>query len=128
MPAFNQVILMGNLTRDVEQRTTPKGTVVGQFGLAINRSWTADNGERKEEVLFVDCTAFGRQAETLAKYVRKGDPLFVQGRLRREEWEKDGVKKSATRVVVEEFQFLGKRKNDGPAATPGEVAGDEPPY
>ena len=126
MPAFNQVILLGNLTRDIELRHTPKGTAVAQFGMAINRSWKGEDGQKHEEVTFVDCNAFGRQAETLQKHVRKGDPLFVQGRLRREEWEKDGVKKSATRIVVEEFQFIGRR---GTEAKPESAAGtDEPPY
>ena len=126
MPSFNQVILLGNLTRDIELRHTPKGTAVAQFGLAINRSWKGEDGQKHEEVLFVDCNAFGRQAETLQKHVHKGEPLFIQGRLRREEWEKDGVKKSATRVVVEEFQFIGRRPAEAKSESDGGT--DGPPF
>ena len=108
MANFNKVMLMGNLTRDPQLSYLPSQTPVVEFGLAINRKWTSKEGESKEEVCFVDCRAFGRPAETLNKYMRKGRPLFVEGRLSFEQWTaQDGSKRSRHRVVVENFQFLG---------------------
>jgi single-strand DNA-binding protein len=119
MANFNKVMLMGNLTRDPQLSYLPSQTPVVEFGLAINRKWTSKEGESKEEVCFVDCRAFGRPAETLNKYMRKGRPLFVEGRLSFEQWTaQDGSKRSRHRVVVENFQFLG-----GPAG--GSGAGGE---
>ena len=93
MPNFNKVYLMGNLTRDPELRATPSGTPVCQFGLAVNRIYNNSNGERQEETTFVDIEAWGRQAETISKYVGKGNPLFVEGRLKLDSWEsKEGEK------------------------------------
>lgn len=103
MPNYNRVILAGNLTRDIETRHTQGGTAVGKFGLAINRKF-----KDEETTCFVDCTAFGKTAEILAQYVRKGSPLFVEGRLEYSSWESnDGGKRSKLEVVVESFQFLG---------------------
>jgi single-strand DNA-binding protein len=110
---FNKVILLGNLTRDVELRTTQGGTALAKFGMAINRKWSTPNGEQKEEVCFVDLTAWGRQAEVLSQYVKKGSQLFVEGRLQYSTWEKDGVKKNKLDVVVENFQFVGGRAGAG---------------
>jgi single-strand DNA-binding protein len=108
MPNLNKVMLIGNLTRDPELRYTPGGTAVTDFGLAINRRWTAQNGEKKEEVCFVDCQAWARSAEIISEYCKKGVPLFVEGRLRLDNWEgRDGQKHSRIRVVVEGFQLLG---------------------
>jgi len=108
MANFNKVMLMGNLTRDPQLSYLPSQTPVVEFGLAINRKWTSKEGESKEEVCFVDCRAFGRPAETLNKYMKKGRPLFVEGRLAFEQWTaQDGTKRSRHRVVVENFQFLG---------------------
>src|SRR5213592_732390 len=87
MASFNKVIIAGNLTRDPEMRYTPKGTAVAGFGLAINRKWKTETGEMKEEVTFVDVDAFGRQAEVIAQYMKKGRPLLVEGRLRYETWD-----------------------------------------
>jgi single-strand DNA-binding protein len=126
MANFNKVLLMGNLTRDPQLSYLPSQTPVVDFGLAINRKWTSKEGQSKEEVCFVDCRAFGRPAETLNKYMRKGRPLFVEGRLSFEQWTaQDGTKKSRHRVVVENFQFLGGP--GGPGAPGAEAqAGSEP--
>lgn len=113
MASFNKVILLGNLTRDIELRTTQGGTALAKFGMAINRKYSTQNGEQKEEVCFVDLTAFGRQAEVLNQYVKKGSQLFVEGRLQYSTWEKDGVKKNKLDVVVENFQFVGGRAGAG---------------
>lgn len=118
MPNLNKVLLMGNLTRDVEMRVLPKGTPVGQFAMAINRKFKTESGDQREEVLFVDCEAWGKTAETLAKYVGKGAPLYVEGRLRLDQWEDKTTKekKSRMKVVVEQFQFLGSK--EGASAAP----------
>ncbi len=113
MANFNKVILMGNLTRDVEMRTTQGGMQIAKLGMAINRKWT-QNGEQKESTCFVDLTAFGRQAEVLSQYVGKGSPLFVEGRLEYSTWEgQDGQKKNKLEVVVENFQFVGAPRSAG---------------
>ncbi len=109
MANFNKVLLMGNLTRDIELRHTQGGTALAKFGLAINRKFTTAAGEAREETCFVDCTAWGKQAETLAKFVSKGSPLFVEGRLNFSTWEdkEGGGKRSKLDVVVDNFQFIG---------------------
>lgn len=110
MASFNKVILMGNLTRDPELRMTPGGMAICKLGLAVNRVFTTKEGEKREEVTFVDCDAFGRQAETLAKYMSKGRALLIEGRLRLDQWEtQQGEKRSKLNVVVENFQFTGDR-------------------
>ena len=114
MANLNKVMLIGNLTRDPELRVTPKGTAICQFSLAMNRKWKDEGGQEREEVTYADCEAWGKSGETIAKYVTKGRPLFVEGRLKLEQWE-DKVskeKRSRMKVVVEQFQFLG----DGKAA------------
>lgn len=109
MANYNKVILLGNLTRDVEIRYTQSGLAVAKTGMAINRRYT-QNGESKESTCYVDLTAFGRQAEVLQQYVGKGSPLFVEGRLEYSSWEgQDGAKRSKLEVVIENFQFLGSR-------------------
>ena len=115
MANFNKVILAGNLTRDPELRYTPKGTAIAKFGMAINRTWRTDTGETKEEVTFVDLDAFGKQAETLAQYMKKGSPLLVEGRLKLDQWDdkQTGQKRSRMGVVIEGFQFLGTGNRDG---------------
>ncbi len=109
MASFNKVILVGNLTRDPEMRYTPKGVAIAKIGLAVNRVWRNEAGESKEEVTFVDIDAFGKQAETIAQYVKKGSPLLVEGRLRLDQWDdkQTGQKRSRLGVVLEGFQFLG---------------------
>ena len=123
MASYNRVILMGNLTRDPELRYTPKGTAVARIGLAVNRSWrdTATN-ELKEEVTFVDIDAFGRQAETIGQYLKKGSPIFIEGRLKLDTWEdkQTSQKVSKLRVVLESFKFIDSRASrEGAPGAPG---------
>ena len=124
MPSLNKVLLMGNLTRDPELRVTPKGTPICQFSLAINRQFKMESGESREEVIFVDIEAWGKQGETIAKYCTKGRPLYVEGRLRLDQWEDKNTKEKRSRmkVVLEQFQFLG----DGRGGAGGAPAGAEP--
>ena len=119
MASFNKVVLIGNLTRDVELKYLPKGTPVCNLSMAVNRRWKTEAGEEKEDVYFAECKAFGKQAETLAQYVKKGHPLLVEGRLTREEWDdkKTGDKRSTTRIMIETFQFL-KGRDEGAALAP----------
>jgi single-strand DNA-binding protein len=123
MASFNKVILAGNLTRDPELRYTPKGTAVAQFTLAVNRTWKSETGENKEEVSFIDVDAFGRQAEVIAQYMRKGRPFLVEGRLKQDSWEDKETrqKRSKLKVVLESFSFIDAKGPDG-----GAPAGDAP--
>jgi single-strand DNA-binding protein len=109
MASFNKVILVGNLTRDPELRYTPKGTAIAKVGLAVNRVWTNEAGEKKEEVTFVDVDVFGRTAENVGQYMRKGRPILVEGRLKLDQWDdkQTGQKRSRLGVVAETVQFLG---------------------
>ena len=105
--SFNKVFLMGNLTRDVELRHTSGNSAVANLGLAVNRRYRTQSGENREEVTFVDCEAWGRTAEVMSQYLSKGRPVFIEGRLKLDQWEgKDGSKQSKLRVVVENFQFV----------------------
>jgi single-strand DNA-binding protein len=115
MPSLNKVLLMGNLTRDPELRVTPKGTPICQFSLAINRQFKMESGESREEVIYVDIEAWGKQGETIAKYCTKGRPLYVEGRLRLDQWEDKNTKEKRSRmkVVLEQFQFLGDSRGGG---------------
>ena len=128
MASFNKVILIGNLTRDVELKYLPKGTAVCNLSMAVNRRWKTEAGEEKEDVYFAECKAFGKQAETLAQYVRKGNPLMIEGRLTREEWDdkKTGDKRSTTRIMIETFQFL-KERSEGAAPAPRQEAAPTAP-
>jgi single-strand DNA-binding protein len=126
MANFNKVMLMGNLTRDPQLSYLPSQTPVVDFGLAVNRKWTSKEGESKEEVCFIDCRAFGKPAETLNKYMKKGRPLFVEGRLVFDQWTaQDGSKRSKHRVHVDNFQFLGGGQGAGGAAAEAPEAGTE---
>jgi single-strand DNA-binding protein len=120
MANFNKVILAGNLTRDPELRYTSKGLAIAKITLAINRSWKSETGEPKEEVTFVDVDAFGKQAETIGQYLKKGRPLLVEGRLRLDQWDdkQTGQKRSRLGVVLDNFQFLdsGNRTEGGSEA------------
>lgn len=111
MASFNKVMLLGNLTRDPEVKYTPKGSAVTDVGLAVNRTYTTDGGEKREETTFVDITMWGRQAEIAGEYLKKGRPLFVEGRLQLDTWDdkQTGQKRSKLRVVCENFQMLGSR-------------------
>jgi single-strand DNA-binding protein len=117
MPSYNKVILIGNLTRDPELRYTPSGRAIAKLGLALNRSWKTETGETREEVTFVDVDAFGRQAEVLGQYLRKGRPVMVEGRLKLDQWDdkQTGQKRSRMGVVLESFQFLdsGGNRSEG---------------
>ena len=115
MASFNKVILLGNLTRDPEVRYTPKGTAVTDLGLAVNRTYTADNGEKREEVTFVDVTFWGRTAEVAGEYLKKGRPVFVEGRLQLDSWDdkQSGQKRTKLKVIGENMQMLGAPRGGG---------------
>ena len=119
MANFNKVILAGNLTRDPELRYTPKGLAIAKLGLAINRTWKNEAGETKEEATFVDVDAFGRTAEVIGQYLKKGRPILMEGRLRLDQWDdkQTGQKRSKLGVVLESFQFMdsGSRADGAPA-------------
>nr|MDD5459715.1 single-stranded DNA-binding protein [Phycisphaerae bacterium] len=105
---MNKVILMGNLTRDVEIKFLPNQTPVADFGLAVGRKYKKQDGTMAEDTCFVDCQIFGKRAEVVNQYFKKGDPIFIEGRLQFQQWEKDGQKHSRLRVFVENFEFIGK--------------------
>lgn len=115
MASFNKVILMGNLTRDPEMRVTPNGLSICKLGLAVNRNYTTRDGERREETTFVDVDAFDKQAEVIAKYMSKGSPILIEGRLKFDQWESDGQKRSKLSVVLDRFEFVGgsREQNQG---------------
>lgn len=116
---FNKVILMGNLTRDVEVRTTASGQSVANFSLAVNRSWRGQDGQQQDQTSFINCVAWGKVGDIIAQYVHKGSPLLVSGRLdQRSYQDKDGNKRSAVEVVVEDFNFVssGRSDNSSPSA------------
>lgn len=118
MANVNKVILIGNLTRDPELRYLPSGTAVCEIGLATNRSYKNSQGEKQEEVTFVDIAFFGKQAELIKQYMGKGRPLYVEGRLKYDTWEsKEGGKRSKLSVVGDNFQFLGDRSGSGSASS-----------
>lgn len=111
---FNKVFLMGNLTRDVEVRQLPSGGSVANIGLAVNRRFKTQDGQQREETTFVDCEAWGRTAEVMAQYLSKGRPVFIEGRLRLDQWQdKDGGNRSKLKVIVENFQFVDSRGGGG---------------
>lgn len=111
MSNFNQVILMGNFTRDPQLSYTPNQTPVVEFGLAVNRKWTKQDGSQSEEVNFFECQCYGKCAEVIVKHLAKGNPIFIQGRLKQERWEKDGTQHSRIRIMVESFEFIGRKEN-----------------
>ena len=120
---FNKVILAGNLTRDPELRYTPKGTAIAKIGLAINRKWRSESGEMKDETTFVDVDAFGKTAETIGQYLKKGRPILIEGRLRYETWDDKttGAKRSKLGVIMDSFQFIdsgNRTDSEGGAPAP----------
>lgn len=137
MASLNKVLLIGNLTRDPELRYTPQGAAVCEFAIAMNRTFNSKTGEKKEEVTFIDIVAWARTAEICAEYLKKGRPVFVEGRLQQDRWEQpDGQKRSRIRVTAERVQFLGGPAGGGGGArgaapeaaeAPPEAAGDLPP-
>lgn len=124
MASFNKVILAGNLTRDPELRYTPKGTAIAKIGLAVNRSWTSEDGQKKEEVNFIDVEAWGRQGEVIAQYMKKGRPLLVEGRLKLDTWEDKNTKQkvSKLKVVLESFSFIDSNRGEAGAGEGGAPA------
>jgi single-strand DNA-binding protein len=132
MPNLNCVHIIGNLTRDPELRVTPKGTAICTFSLAVNRKWKDEGQQEREEVTYIDCEAWAKSGETISKYCTKGRPLYVQGRLRLDQWEDKTTKEKRSRmkVIVEQFQFLGSgREGDTQqreAAPPAQQAKSAP--
>jgi single-strand DNA-binding protein len=121
MASFNKVILLGNLTRDPEVRYTPKGSAVCDLGIAVNRQYTLDSGEKREEVTYVDVVLWSRLAEIAGEYLKKGRPVFIEGRLQMDSWEdkQSGQKRTKLRVIGETMQLLGSR----PSGTGGGAEG-----
>lgn len=113
MASYNRVILMGNVTRDIQLRYTPAGTPVTEVGMAVNDRRKGQNGEWVDETTFVDVTFWGRTAEVASEYLSKGSPVFVEGRLKLDTWEKDGQKNYKLRVVCDRMQLLGGRDGGG---------------
>lgn len=124
MAQLNKVMLIGNLTRDPELKNLNNGTSVCDLGLATNRTWKTESGEEKEEVCFVTVVVWGKQAEAAAKYLTKGSPVFVEGRLKFESWEKNGEKRSVLKVHAERIQFLSssKKRDDTTQDHPAETS------
>jgi len=121
MANYNRVILAGNITRDPELRYTAGGQAVAKLGLAVNRKYKTKDGEQREETTFVDCTAWARAAEIICEYVKKGDPILIEGRLHYSTWEdkETGAKRSKLEVVIDNFQFLSR----GPGGQRSDAAG-----
>jgi single-strand DNA-binding protein len=129
MASFNKVILVGNLTRDPELRYTPKGLAIAKIGLAVNRTWKTETGESREEVTFVDVDSFGKQAETIGQYLKKGRPILVEGRLKLDQWDdkQTGQKRSRLGVVMESFTFLDSGNRGGGGAGGPPESGESAP-
>lgn len=128
MASYNKVILMGRLTRDPETRVTASGITICKLGLATSRVYTTKDGERREDTTFVDIDAFGKQAEVITKYMRKGSPLMVEGRLKLDQWEtQEGQKRSKLGVVLENFQFTGGRDDENTDSNYNNYEQNSPP-
>ncbi len=126
---FNKVILAGNLTRDPELRYTPQGTAIAKIGLAINRRYTGQDGQTKDETTFVDVDAFGKQAEVIGQYLKKGRPVLIEGRLKLDQWDDKttGQKRSRLGVILESFQFIDSKAGGAEGAvTPSAPAPNRP--
>ena len=129
MANLNKVLLLGNVTRDPEVRYTPKGSAVCDLGVAVNRTYTTDSGEKREEVTFVDVTLWGRTAEVASEYLKKGRPVFIEGRLQMDTWDdkQTGQKRTRLRVVADNMQLLGGRPPGATDATGESRQGSAPP-
>lgn len=129
MASYNKIIMMGNLTRDPQLSYLPSQTPVVEFGLASNRKWRSQDGQDREEVCFVDCRAYGRMAENISKYCKKGRPLLIEGRLSFDQWEsQDGGKRSKHRISVESFTFVDARPaGEGPSRNQSNAPGPNSP-
>jgi single-strand DNA-binding protein len=126
MASLNKVFLIGNLTRPPELRYTPSGTAVSDLRLAVNRAYTTQGGDKREETYFLTVVVWGKQAESSAQYLDKGSPVMVEGRLQTREWEgKDGQRRNVVEVVADRVQFLGRPKAGAPAAAP---SGEAEPF
>ena len=126
---FNKYFIMGRLTRDVQVSYTPNQTAVAEFGMATNRRWKGQDGHDNEEVLFVDCRMYGKRAVVLNKYVGKGDPLFIEGRLKLDQWEQnDGLKRSKIQVIVENFEFISVNDSQASSNKESQPSGPNPDY
>ena len=122
MASLNKVLLIGNLTRPPELRYTPSGTAVADVRLAVNRNYTTQGGEKRDEVCFLTVVVWGKQAESAAQYLDKGSPVMVEGRLQTRDWEtKDGQKRNVVEVVAERLQFLGRGRGGGGGAAPADA-------
>ena len=121
---YNRTLLAGNLTRDPEIKFTAKGSAIANFTIAHNRKWRTESGEDKEEVSFIDCVVFGKTAENVAKFFKKGSAIFVEGRLKQESWDDKatGQKRSKLVVIVESFQFVGGKREEGQQAAKTQTA------
>ena len=109
MGSFSKVVLLGNLTRDPSTGTLPSGAAVCEFGLAVNRRWKDADGQMRDEVLFMDCVAYGKPGQTMGQYLKKGHPVLVEGHLKLDRWQDDqGNARSKVRTVVERFQFIAR--------------------
>jgi len=126
MANLNKVMLIGNLTRDPEIKYTPKGTAIADIGMAVNRNYTTESGEKREEVTFIDVTLWGRTAEIVGEYCKKGRPLFVEGRLQLDQWDdkQTGQKRSKLKVVADNIQLLGGREGGGAGPSGGGSGGE----
>jgi single-strand DNA-binding protein len=126
MVSFNKVLLMGNLTRDPELSYTPQGTAVCKFGLAVNNSYLTATGERKEDPLFIDIVVWKKQAESCATFLKKGRPVFIEGRLQLDNWQTtSGEKRSKMKVVANRVQFIGAKPKSGDEVSEDKVSGEE---
>jgi single-strand DNA-binding protein len=127
MASFNKVILLGNLTRDPEVRYTPKGSAVCDLGIAVNRVYTTEGGEKREEVTYVDVVLWARLAEIAGEYLKKGRPVFVEGRLQMDTWDdkQTGQKRTRLRVVGETMQLLGSRPSGAGTSGPAEATDED---
>ena len=130
MASLNKVMLIGNLTRDPEIRYTPKGQAVTDIGLAVNRVYSTESGEKREEVTFIDVTLWGRTAEVVHQYCKKGRPLFVEGRLQLDTWDdkQTGQKRSKLKVIGDGIQLLGSRESGGEGGGSGSAQGGSSGY
>jgi len=125
---YNKVILVGNLTRDLQLTYSGSGTAIGKSGLATNRKWKSQTGEQKEEVMFIDITFFGRTAEVVNQYLKKGSKILVEGRLSLQQWTaQDGSKRSKHEIIVENMQMLGGRDDSNQQPQQGGYSRQQPP-
>jgi single-strand DNA-binding protein len=122
--SYCHVTIAGYLTRDVELRYTPKGTAVADVSIAVNHRWKGDDGQEHEEVSFFSCVAWGRTAEVMGQYLKKGKPVLIDGRLKQESWDdkQTGQKKYAVKIIIGSFQFLGTKDDDGAETQPAKTA------